>query len=243
MNLFYNSRSVVLGLIITVVGFTFAQAQDLAKNTGNSTNGVQSQKAPEPQTEYSTTPNEIGFYGGVSTFHKDLRGPSAGGNLGVLAFRFSHRMIDGKSIKLRYVADFIPVAIMNYPRDREFQTSTGTTEIIHDRKTVYGFGIAPGGLQLNFRNRKKYQPFIAGNVGIMYLTEIVPDFRTPLHPRATGAKINYTAEFGAGLEIGLKENRNFFVGYKYHHLSNLYTGNINIGYNSNMIYAGMMFGY
>ena len=44
-------------------------------------------------------------------------------------------------------------------------------------------------------------------------------------------------------QLGLKNNKNFIVGYKYHHLSNLYTGNMNIGYNSNFVYAGMNFGY
>ncbi len=77
----------------------------------------------------------------------------------------------------------------------------------------------------------------------MYLTKIVPDLRTPLRPRATGAKLNFTADPGAGLEIGLKKNRNLIIGYKYHHLSNLYTGNMNVGFNSNMIYVGMNFGF
>lgn len=244
MHLFINSQSSALWLIILLCGFTIAQAQNFPKDNESSTKDIQNESVSEPLAEeYSTSRNEIGFYGGISTFHKDLSGPSAGGNFGVLAFRYSHVMKEGKSLKLRYTADLIPVAILNYPRNREFETSTGTTEIVHDRKTVYGYGIAPGGLQLNFRNRRKYQPYIAGNVGIMYLTEVVPDFRTPLHPRDTGAKLNFTAEFGAGLEIGLKKNRNFIVGYKYHHLSNLYTGNINIGYNSNMVYAGMNFGF
>jgi hypothetical protein len=115
-------------------------------------------------------------------------------------------------------------------------------QVVHDRKTVYGAALSPGGLQVNFRNRKKYQPFLAGSVGFLYFTEVVPDFRTPLNPRATGAKLNFTADWGGGFEIGLKKNRSFIVDYKYYHISNLYTGNINIGYNSNMIYAGMNFG-
>jgi hypothetical protein len=77
----------------------------------------------------------------------------------------------------------------------------------------------------------------------MYFTQVVPDLRTPLNPRATGAKLNFTAEMGGGLEIGLKNNRNLIIGYKYHHLSNLYTGNMNVGFNSNMIYTALNFGF
>lgn len=244
MNIFNASRSIALWLIIVIFSFTVAQAQNSSNSTDKSTENSQNESAvTDLPTEYSTKPNEIGFWGGTSTVHKDLSGPSAGGNFQMLGFRYSHRMLDGKSVKLRYILDLIPVAVLNYPRERPFQTAANTIEIVRDRKTVYGLGFAPGGLQLNFRNRKKYQPFVAGGLGFMYLTQVTPDLRTPLQPRATGAKINYTADFGGGLEIGLKNNKNFIIGYKYHHLSNLYTGNMNVGYNSNFVYAGMNFGY
>ena len=244
MNYFFLSQSVLLWLIILVFSLTSSQAQNPSTNTVNSKDTIQKKVSSSTQeVEYSTSRNEIGFYGGVSTFHKDLRGPSAGGNFGMLAFRYSHVAKESQSLKLRYFADLIPVAVLNYPRNREFQTSAGTTQILRDRKTVYGYGIAPGGLQLNFRRGKKYQPFAAGSLGIMYFTQVVPDLRTPLNPRATGAKLNFTAEMGGGLEIGLKNNRNLIIGYKYHHLSNLYTGNMNVGFNSNMVYTGMNFGF
>jgi len=232
-----NVRSIVLGLAILVLFYSQAVAQksvDAADSTETSTSAE--------KKEYSTRRNEIGFWGGVSTVHKDLAGASAGGNFGILAFRYSHSIRESSSMKLKYLLDIAPVAVLNYPRTRIYQVSPGVTRTVRDRTTVYGAGFAPGGLQLNFRNRKKYQPFLAGSLGFMYFTKIVPDNRTPLQPRATGAKINYTGDLGGGLEIGMKNNRNFIVGYKYYHMSNLYTGNINIGYNSNMIYAGMNFG-
>ncbi len=244
MNIFNVSRSIALWLIIVTFSFSFAQAQNSSNKTVKLTKKSQNESSAAVQpTEYSTKPNEIGFWGGTSTVHRDLSGPSAGGNFQMFGFRYSHRILNGKSVKPRYILDLIPVAVLNYPRERPFLTAANTTEIRRDRKTVYGLGFAPGGLQVNFRNRKKYQPFVGGGLGFMYFTQVTPDFRTPLQPRATGAKINYTADVGGGLEIGLKNNRNFFVGYKYHHLSNLYTGNLNIGYNSNFVYTGMNFGY
>jgi hypothetical protein len=244
MTYFFSSRNAVLWLIILVFSLNSSQAQNPSTKTDNSKDTTQKEVSSLAQEgEYSTSRNEIGFYGGVSTFHKDLRGPSAGGNFGMFAFRYSHVAKESRSLKLRYVADLIPVAILNYPRNREFQNSNGTTQIVRDRKTVYGYGIVPGGLQLNFRRGKKYQPFAAGSLGIMYFTSVVPDLRTPLNPRATGAKLNFTAEMGGGVEIGLRNNRNLIIGYKYHHLSNLYTGNMNVGFNSNMVYTGMNFGF
>ena len=244
MNYFFSSRGAALWLIILVFGCTIVRAQNSSTRTGNSkSNSPNEVSSSTQETEYSTSRNEIGFNVAVSTVHKDLSGPSAGGNFGTFAIRYSHVMKEGRLGKLRYVADLIPVAILNYPRNREFQTSTGTTQIVRDRRTVYGYGIMPGGLQLNFRRGKKYQPFIAGGVGIMYFTSVVPDYRTPLQPRATGAKLNFTAEMGGGVEIGLKNNKNLVIGYKYHHLSNLYNGNLNVGFNSNMVYTGLNFGF
>jgi hypothetical protein len=52
-------------------------------------------------------------------------------------FRFTHRMVDGKSVKLRYILDVIPVAVLNYPRELPFQNASGAIETVRDRKTVY----------------------------------------------------------------------------------------------------------
>ncbi|HXG86346.1 MAG TPA: acyloxyacyl hydrolase [Pyrinomonadaceae bacterium] len=231
----------MLWLIILIFSFTFAQAQNTT-DSNNSTGDIEKEtNSISQQTGYFRKRNEIGFWGGSSTVHKDLVGASAGGNFVFGAFRFSRSFKDGESVKLKYFLDVIPAAVLNYPRERMFQT-TPTLVVDRRRQTVYGFGFAPGGLQVNLRNRKKYQPFLAGSLGFMYFTKVVVDNRTPLNPQATGAKLNYTAELSGGLKIRLKNDKNFFVGYKYYHISNLYTGNINIGFNANMVYAGMNFG-
>jgi len=239
MNLVAASRSITLWFIILIFSFTFAQAQ-------NSTDGAdeESEKKPDAvsqQTEFVEKRSEIGYWGGFPTVHKDLVGASAGGNLFIGALRYSRTLRDGESVKFKYFLDAIPAAVLNYPTERVFQT-TPVPVVDRARKTVYGSGFAPGGLQMNFRSRKKFQPYLAGSLGFLYFTKVIVDNRTPLNPRATGAKLNYTAELGGGLEIKLQNQKSFFFGYKYYHISNLYTGNINIGFNTNMIYAGMNFG-
>lgn len=264
MNFSHTCRSIALGLVILVCSFASAQAQTLidnadaatksANNSTDSNNNLtgdsnkkpeeKSEKEPDSaarQTEYMTSSTEYGFWGGSSTVHKDIAGASAGGNFVIGAFRFSHAIKKGGSVRLKYFFDVVPVAVLNYPRERFYQT-TPTVIVDRSRQTVYGFGFAPGGLQINFRNHKRVQPFIAGSLGLLYFTKPVPDNRTPLQPDKVGERLNFTGDPGAGVEIGLKNNKSFFIGYKYYHISNGYRGNVNVGFNSNMIYAGMNFG-
>jgi hypothetical protein len=104
---------------------------------------------------------------------------------------------------------------------------------------VYGVGFTPVGLQFNWRNSKKYQPFIAGGFGVALFNKKFPDNRSPLQPDKIGNRFQLMPEFGAGLEIRQSEKRSYFIGYKYHHLSNGYTAPLNVGFNTNMIYGGI----
>ena len=186
--------------------------------------------------------SEIGFWGGVSTIAKDLAGEPAGQRFGMFAIRYSVILKDNPRIKLKYLIDFVPVAVINYRRERRFRTSPTTTTVTRDRQTVFGVGYNPFGFQVNFRNRQKFQPFIAGGGGLFLFTKRVPDNRTELEPRNVGNKFQLTADFGAGVEIMRSEKKSYVIGYKYHHISNAYTAPKNVGYNSNMIYFGMNFG-
>ena len=115
--------------------------------------------------------SEIGFWGGVSTIAKDLAGEPAGQRFGMFAIRYSVILKDNPRIKLKYLIDFVPVAVINYRRERRFRTSPTTTTVTRDRQTVFGVGYNPFGFQVNFRNRQKFQPFIAGGGGLFLLAK------------------------------------------------------------------------
>lgn len=235
---FYRTAICIAVLLLSSI---YVSAQN---STGN-----ESRTSPETtQTPQVVQKNEgvfkrphWGFYGGSFTFHRDLRGQSARARFGLFAIRYATVLRESKSRKLRYNIDFAPVAIMNYVRERQFQTTPTTVTTVRDRKTVYGLGFSPAGFQLNFRNDKKYQPFIAGGVGYFFYTKPIPDNRSPLRPDRRGSQLQFTADFGAGVEIPLKDKKSFFVGYKYHHQSNFYTVPGNVGFNTNLVYAGMYF--
>jgi hypothetical protein len=86
---------------------------------------------------------------------------------------------------------------------------------------------------MNFRPRKKYQPFIGASGGVLYLNKRTPNF--------TGTRFQWTADIGAGLEIKLKDKKAFTLGYKYYHISNGGRGISNPGFDNNLFYVGYTF--
>lgn len=184
---------------------------------------------------------EWGFFAGSFTVHKDLRGESQKAPVVMFGLRYAWTTKNNPSHRLRYYMDFDPLIILNYRQRRLIQTSPTTTAIVGDRKTVFGVGFTPVGLQFNWRNSKKIQPYIAGGFGVALFNKKFPDNRSPLQPDKIGNWFQLMPEFGAGIEIRNSETKSYFIGYKYHHLSNGYTAPLNVGYNTNMIYAGMYF--
>jgi opacity protein-like surface antigen len=150
---------------------------------------------------------------------------------GMVAFRYSRRFNNNDTVNLKYTADAVPAAFLNYP---DFEIEPGTPPSIRVvRATRYAFGAAPLGLQVNFRPQTNVQPFIGSSGGFLYFNERTPNFG--------GTRFAFTADVGAGVEIKLKEKRAVTVGYKYYHISNWDRGIVNPGYDNNLFYVGYTF--
>jgi len=268
MSIFNISPSIGLWLLIVIFSFTHAQAQDSSDNTNKSAKKSQKESTADQPTQYSADPNEVdlrsnvfssgikakieskyqeevktrnrewGFYGGSFTFHKDLKGESQKAPVVLFGIRHAWTTKNNPSHRLRYYMDLNPLIIVNYRQRRMIQTSPTTTAIVGERKTVFGVGFVPFGLQFNWRNSRKIQPFIAGGMGVALFNKKFPDNRSALEPDRIGNRFQIMPEFGAGIEIRKSEDKSYFVGYKYHHMSNGYTAPLNVGYNTNMVYFG-----
>jgi len=183
-----------------------------------------------PQTQ-DTGKNELSVWGGFSPdSNTSIIGRTPDARFGIVALRYARRFNNSDSINLKYTADIIPAAFLNYP-DVEIVRNPPSLALV--RPTKYAFGAAPLGLQINFRPRKKIQPFIAATGGFLYFSQRTPNFG--------GTRFNFTADLGGGLEIRLKEKRSVIVGYKYHHISNAERGIVNPGFDNNLIYIGYTF--
>lgn len=178
--------------------------------------------------------NEFTVWGGYSpdsnTFITAI-GRTRDARFGMVAFRYSRRFNNNDAINLKYTADLVPAAFLNYP---DVEIVPGTPPSARAvRPTRYAFGAAPLGLQINFRPRKKVQPFLGASGGLLYFNKRTPNF--------VGAKFAYTADVGAGLEFRLKNKRAVTIGYKYFHISNGDRGIENPGFDNNLFYVGYTF--
>ncbi|MDR0311633.1 MAG: acyloxyacyl hydrolase [Acidobacteriota bacterium] len=106
-----------------------------------------------------------------------------------------------------------------------------TLRLRHNR-TVYAGGAEPVGLQLNFRNQRRLQPFVNATGGFLYFTE-----QTPV---TDSSQYNFTFSFGGGVEI-FHGRRSLALGYRYHHISNANTATYNPGIDSHMLSIGFSF--
>lgn len=186
------------------------------------------------QDDTETGKNEFTIWGGFSPDSSTVikgTGRTPDARFGIVAFRYARRFNNNDTFNLKYTADFVPVAVLNYP-DIEIAPTTPLT-VRRVRSTRYAFGIAPLGIQANFRPRKKYQPFIGASGGMLYFNKRTPNF--------VGTRFAFTADVGGGLEIKLKERRALTIGYKYYHISNGDRGLQNPGFDNNLFYIGYTF--
>jgi hypothetical protein len=171
--------------------------------------------------------NELSVWGGYSpdssTAIKAF-GRTEDARFGIVSVRYSRRFNNNDTFNLKYVADVTPLAVLNF----RIPFSSPPT-----RTTAYGFGGSPLGIQVNFRPRKRVQPFVGLSGGMLYFDKQVPG---PL-----GTHFQFTANLDGGLEIRLKDKRAVTIGYKYFHVSNGDRGIINPGIDNNIIYLGYTF--
>jgi opacity protein-like surface antigen len=113
-------------------------------------------------------------------------------------------------------------------------TYIGTVTTSCSRQWTIGEGISPVGFQWNFLPRQKLQPFFIGHGGYMYSTQPIPI------PQA--GSFNFTFDFGAGFELYRSNTKSIRAEYRYHHISNHNTANMNPGIDSGLFQVTYSFG-
>ena len=185
--------------------------------------------------------NEFSVWGGFAPDIPRVFGGSRKSTFGEIGLRYSRRIATTENLALKYQIDFIPLAIINYEQERIFRLTPTTIDVDRDSTTAYGAGLTPINFQLNFRRRSKIQPFITAEAGLLIFNKPIPDDRSPLRPNQVGRQFNFTLAGGGGVEFLTDDARSYTVGFKFHHISNASTGNINPGFDQNLFYFGYTF--
>jgi hypothetical protein len=189
--------------------------------------------AQNTSSEPANAKNEFMIWGGGSPDSNKLIGQTEDARFGIVALRYARIFKPSGKIALKYTIDVVPASVLSYPFFLAVPLGNNTFRIERVRKSVYGWGISPIGLQINFRQQKKFQPFISSSGGFIYFSEKVPS--------SFGAKFNFTVDLGGGVQFMIRDKKAVTVGYKYHHLSNGYRASDNPGFDSNIFYFGFSF--
>jgi len=234
----------VISLFIFTAALTLtAYAQNFSGEKNNQKNDVTEEDiARSVQTNDAfDNKNELAVWGGFAPDIPRVFGSSRESTFGEIGLRYSRRIAMTENLALKYQIDFIPLAIISYERERLVRLTPTTLGTDRDRTTAYGAGLTPVNFQLNFRRRNRIQPFITAEAGLLIFNKSIPDDRSPLRPEQRGRQFNYTLAGGGGVEFLTDDARSYTVGFKFHHISNASTGNINPGFDQNLFYFGYTF--
>lgn len=234
----------VIGFLIVAATFTFAvSAQNFTATTKAKKNSSQESFGATRQTDDDAlnAKNEFSAWSGFAPDIPRLFSGSRRSTFGAIGFRYSRRLATTENLALKYQVDLIPLAVINYRTERLIRTAPNAFTYNRDRETAYAAGITPVSFQLNFRRQTKIQPFVTAGAGLLIFGKKIPDDRSPLRPNQVGRRLNFTPQGGGGVDFLTDDGRTYTVGFKFHHISNNSTANINPGFDQNFFYFGYTF--
>lgn len=143
-----------------------------------------SAQSPRARTNYALAEgtNEFGLWAGGSPDSSRWIGNTEDRQLVLAALRYGRVIKPWESLSLEYTLDIFPAAVFFEPG-----------WVRRGRSTIYGAGVSPLGLKLNFGQESWIKPFLAASVGFLYFQEDVPV------PRSS--RFNFTPEVGLGVQL------------------------------------------
>lgn len=183
--------------------------------------------------------NVLGVWGGYSFDSPHVIGVTSNRRLGILAFRYGRILHSWDNLSLEYTVDVFPLVLIDQPTVMTtflpgpppvtVYTNTG-------REAVYGGGVNPIGLKLNFLHQRRFETFGAFSLGLV--TSVRP---VPLDVPGED-QFNFTFDLQAGFEVfNSSRDRAWMFGYRFQHISNAYRSSLNPGMDANVIFVGYSF--
>ena len=135
-----------------------------------------------------------------------------------------------------YAAEWVPLAVIERTHRREtllcYDAEPGRVcERDRSSRVAVGTGLSPLGFKAYFNRLGQRRLFASGAVGGMAFSTDVPVDNS--------RRLNYTFEYGGGVEIARRDGRAVTLGYKFHHISNGSSGQVNPGLDANVLYVGL----
>ncbi len=159
--------------------------------------------------------------------------------LSLSGFQYARVILANKSVAWKYTIDAIPLAFTPTYKLGPILTCvpiTGGGSICLqsvERKTSYGGGANPFGMQFNFRRTRRLQPLLNGTGGFLYFNDPVPV--------AGASNFNFAFTVGTGVQWFINPSHSITFGYKFSHFSNHNLADSNPGTDSNFLYVAFSF--
>lgn len=241
----------VLIILINVLS-SFAQEKKVLQNekqnakatTKSEPSSVNSDEvSDETDYQFRRGDKEFNFELGYSPFEPThFAGPkeynTVGRKLGKINFRLGRVIGTKKNITYSYLFGFTPFVILpqNEVRNKKYISATETpNEPPTVRETSYGFGFTPINFRFAFFAKSRIKPFAQVGAGILITNKALPI--------PESRSLNFTGDFGGGLQIHQSAKKTWLFGYKYFHISNgdVTVKKFNPGFNANVFYIGFSF--
>jgi hypothetical protein len=173
---------------------------------------------------------EIGVWGAYSPDSLIGIGQTQRRKFSELNLQYAITVLTGHGMAVKWVSEAVPLALLNEQNEWYFTHHVQTG--FRAGATTYAGGVTPLGLQVNFRNGHRVQPFFDAHGGMLYFAR--------QEPVPKSSQFNFTFNFGTGAEIHTSKRGSVLVGFKYHHISNNETASQNPGVDSPEWYGGYL---
>lgn len=137
----------------------------------------------------------------------------------LIGFNFGHSSIQSGNLNILLSSELVLFGRMNFPVNGHSGPK--------DQRS--GLGIVPLRLTIPFSGPDSRNHFYADTGPGIFLFD--KEF-----PNQDGTNLNVTIDLSIGYQFSISENHSLSVGYRFHHLSNAGTGEVNPGLDSNMIF-------
>lgn len=174
-----------------------------------------------------STPSEVATIGGRTVGALHIFGYAEDCSLQLVGMQYVRNSFGHFGwMRIDYMAEVIPLIQLSEPAHYDKYANPVGTE----KTTINGADVVPAGARLLFAPESRWKPYLAGAGGVAYFSSPI------LSPRAT--RLNFSAEFGGGLQVEINQRTGLRFGYSTFHLSNGNTGHHNPALDTNLIYVG-----
>lgn len=178
------------------------------------------------------TRHEFQFWAGYSPQSVTLIGTTEDRRIVLAGFDYAFRCWAWENISVSFAPGIMPAAILLQPSET-FVVNTlpnGPRFRTVPAHGVYGFAVTPLGVRVDFRRQHRVSLLLQTEEGIIASTQRIPENVTD----ATG--LNFLFDFGGGMRLRTGDRHAVDLGYKFLHVSNASTTDVNPGVDNNVFY-------